>query len=119
MEQPVLKLDKMGFAVSSGAACSSGLTEPSHVLKAIGLSHEKAQCSLRFTFGEENNIKDVKKLVEALACSSGLTEPSHVLKAIGLSHEKAQCSLRFTFGEENNIKDVKKLVEALKEIYFN
>ncbi|EEH96780.1 cysteine desulfurase NifS [Clostridium sp. 7_2_43FAA] len=65
-ETMILKLDKMGFAVSSGAACSSGLTEPSHVLKAIGLSHEKAQCSLRFTFGEENNIKDVKKLVEAL-----------------------------------------------------
>ncbi|MDB1921610.1 cysteine desulfurase NifS [Clostridium tertium] len=65
-ETMILKLDKMGFVVSSGAACSSGLAEPSHVLKAIGLSHEKAQCSLRFTFGEENNIKDVKKLVEAL-----------------------------------------------------
>lgn len=65
-ESMILKLDKMGFAVSSGSACSSGLLEPSHVLKAIGLSHENAQCSLRFTFGEENNIKDVKKLVEAL-----------------------------------------------------
>ncbi|WP_195263825.1 cysteine desulfurase NifS [Clostridium sp. 1001275B_160808_H3] len=71
-ETMILKLDKMGFAVSSGSACTSGLLEPSHVLKAIGLSHENAQCSLRFTFGEENNIKDVEDLVEALKeiCSS-------------------------------------------------
>ncbi len=71
-ESMILKLDKMGFAVSSGSACSLGLLEPSHVLKAIGLSHENAQCSLRFTFGEENNIKDVEDLVEALKkiCSS-------------------------------------------------
>lgn len=65
-ETMILKLDKMGFAVSSGSACASGLLEPSHVLKAIGLSHEMSQCSLRFTFGEENNIKDVEDLVEAI-----------------------------------------------------
>lgn len=65
-ESMILKLDKMGFAVSSGSACASGLLEPSHVLKAIGLSHEMSQCSLRFTFGEENNIKDVEDLVEAI-----------------------------------------------------
>ena len=65
-ESMILKLDKMGFAVSSGSACASGSTEPSHVLKAIGLSHEMAQCSLRFTFGTENNIRDVEELVKAL-----------------------------------------------------
>lgn len=65
-EAMILKLDKMGFAVSSGSACASGSTEPSHVLKAIGLSHEMAQCSLRFTFGAENNIRDVEELVKAL-----------------------------------------------------
>lgn len=65
-EAMILKLDKMGFAVSSGSACASGSPEPSHVLKAIGLSHEMAQCSLRFTFGVENNIKDVEELVKAL-----------------------------------------------------
>ena len=65
-EAMILKLDKMGFAVSSGSACASGSTETSHVLKAIGLSHEMAQCSLRFTFGAENNISDVEELVKAL-----------------------------------------------------
>lgn len=65
-ETMILKLDKMGFAVSSGSACASGSPEPSHVLKAIGLSHEMAQCSLRFTFGKENNTKDVEDLVKAL-----------------------------------------------------
>lgn len=65
-EAMILKLDKMGFAVSSGSACASGSPEPSHVLKAIGLSHEMAQCSLRFTFGAENNIRDVEELVKAL-----------------------------------------------------
>jgi cysteine desulfurase len=65
-ESMILKLDKMGFAVSSGSACASGSTETSHVLKAIGLSHEMAQCSLRFTFGTENNISDVEELVKAV-----------------------------------------------------
>lgn len=65
-ESMILKLDQRGIAVSSGSACASGSLEPSHVLKAIGLSHEVAQCSLRFTFGEENTIKDVEDLVEAL-----------------------------------------------------
>lgn len=65
-EAMILKLDQRGIAVSSGSACASGSLEPSHVLKAIGLSHEVAQCSLRFTFGEENTIKDVEDLVEAL-----------------------------------------------------
>lgn len=65
-ESMILKLDKKGFAVSGGSACASGSLEPSHVLKAIGLSHQMAQCSLRFTFGEENTIEDVEELVKIL-----------------------------------------------------
>ena len=65
-ESMILKLDQKGIAVSSGSACASGSLEPSHVLKAIGLSHEASQCSLRFSFGEENTINDVQYLVEAL-----------------------------------------------------
>ncbi|WP_300382648.1 aminotransferase class V-fold PLP-dependent enzyme, partial [Clostridium sp.] len=65
-ESMMLKLDQKGILVSSGSACSSGSLEASHVLKAIGLSHEMAQCSLRFTFGEENTIEDVEELVETL-----------------------------------------------------
>lgn len=66
VESMILKLDQKGIAVSSGSACASGSLEPSHVLKAIGLSHDMAQCSLRFTFGEENTIEDVEELVQAL-----------------------------------------------------
>lgn len=65
-ESMILKLDKKGFAVSGGSACASGSLEPSHVLKAIGLSHQMAQCSLRFTFGEENTIEEVEELVKIL-----------------------------------------------------
>lgn len=65
-ETMILKLDQRGISVSSGSACASGSLEPSHVLKAIGVSHEMAQCSIRFTFGEDNTIKDVEDLVEAL-----------------------------------------------------
>ena len=65
-ESIILKLDQRGIAVSSGSACASGSLEPSHVLKAIGLPHDVAQCSLRFTFGEENTIRDVEELVETL-----------------------------------------------------
>ena len=65
-ENMILNLDKEGIIVSSGSACASGELEPSHVLKAIGVSHEMAQCSLRFSFGEINTISDVESLIKAL-----------------------------------------------------
>ncbi len=66
-EAMVIALDLRGFAVSSGAACSSGAVEPSHVLLAIGLTQEQARSSLRFSLGRGNDAAQVDALVEAVA----------------------------------------------------
>lgn len=65
-ESLLLLLDMKGVAASSGSACTSGSLDPSHVLLAIGLPHEKAHGSLRITFGRDNNDEDVDYLVEIL-----------------------------------------------------
>ena len=65
-EALVLHLDMKGICTSSGSACSSGTSAPSHVLVAIGLPQEIAYGSLRVTFGEENAKEDVDFLVNAL-----------------------------------------------------
>ncbi len=69
-EAMLIALDLRGFAVSSGAACSSGAVEPSHVLIAIGLSKEQARSSLRFSLGESNTAEQVDALIEAVAASA-------------------------------------------------
>lgn len=63
----LIALDLRGFAVSSGAACSSGAPEPSHVLRAIGLTREQVRSSIRFSLGRINTVEQVDALVEALA----------------------------------------------------
>jgi cysteine desulfurase len=65
-EAAVIALDLMGFAVSSGAACSSGAVEPSHVLTAIGLSPAQARSSVRFSLGRSNTQQQVDALVGAV-----------------------------------------------------
>jgi cysteine desulfurase len=62
----VIALDLKGMAVSSGAACSSGSVEPSHVLTAIGLSRERARSCLRFSFGKDNSEEQAEALLEAI-----------------------------------------------------
>ena len=62
----LIALDLRGFAVSSGSACSSGSTEPSHVLLAIGLSKLEARSSIRFSLGRGNDAQQVEALVGAL-----------------------------------------------------
>ena len=66
----VIALDLKGFAVSSGAACSSGAVEPSHVLLAIGLTKEQAKSSLRFSLGRSNTEEQVDRLVAAVAAAA-------------------------------------------------
>ena len=66
-ESLLLNLDAKGICASSGSACTTGSTSPSHVLLAIGLSPESANGALRTTFGEENIKEDVDYLVENLA----------------------------------------------------
>lgn len=65
-EALLLNLDAKGICASAGSACTSGSSEPSHVLSSIGLSNELAHSSLRVTFGEDNTKEDVDYLVENL-----------------------------------------------------
>jgi cysteine desulfurase len=68
-EALVIALDLRGFAVSTGAACSSGALTPSHVLTAIGLPPDRARASMRFSLGRSNTAERVDALVEALEAS--------------------------------------------------
>lgn len=65
-EALVIALDLKGVAVSTGAACSSGAIEPSHVLTAMGLSPDRARASLRFSMGKQNTSEDVDLLLSVL-----------------------------------------------------
>jgi cysteine desulfurase len=62
----VVKLDKLGFAVSTGSACSSGKEEPSHVIAAMGYSSHEAGRVLRFSSGWETTEQDWQALLDAL-----------------------------------------------------
>lgn len=53
-------------AVSNGSACSSSVMEPSHVLKAMGLSDEDAFASLRFSLGKYNTIEDINAVIQRI-----------------------------------------------------
>src|SRR5208282_3590973 len=59
-EALVIALDLKGLAVSTGAACSSGAIEPSHVLIAMGLRPERAKASIRFSLGKQNTAEDLE-----------------------------------------------------------
>jgi cysteine desulfurase len=65
-ETLLLSLDMLGIAASSGSACSTGSTEPSHVLTAIGLSPEVARGSLRLTVGKDTDVKQVDHAATAI-----------------------------------------------------
>lgn len=59
-------LAKKGICTSSGSACSSGLSQPSHVLLAMGLSEDIASSALRITLGKENTKEDIDYFVDEL-----------------------------------------------------
>ena len=59
-EALIIALDLKGLAVSTGAACSSGAIEPSHVLTAMGLLPERARASIRFSLGKQNTVEEVE-----------------------------------------------------------
>ncbi|HIT86484.1 MAG TPA: cysteine desulfurase NifS [Candidatus Coprocola pullicola] len=65
-ESMLLLLDSKGIAASSGSACTSGSLDPSHVLLAIGLPHEKAHGSLRLTLEYYNTEEEVDKVLKEL-----------------------------------------------------
>lgn len=66
-ESLLIMLDMKGICGSSGSACTSGALDPSHVLLAMGLSHELAHGSLRLTLSEENTKEEMDIVVEAIA----------------------------------------------------
>jgi cysteine desulfurase len=65
-ESLLLNLDLEGIAVSSGSACTSGSLDPSHVLLAMGMPHEIAQSSIRFSLGWNNTEEEVDYVAEVL-----------------------------------------------------
>ena len=65
-ESMLIRLDMAGVCASSGSACTSGSLDPSHVLLAIGLPHEKAHGSLRLTLGEETTKEELDYVVDQL-----------------------------------------------------
>jgi len=69
------------LAVSSGSACTSGKTEPSHVLRAMGVPQELALSSVRVSFGKDNTIADAEKLLQALGEIIDTTSKSAVMMA--------------------------------------
>ncbi len=62
----VMSLDLQGFAVSNGSACSSGSVEPSHVLRAMKVSRERANSAIRFSFGKYTTEAEIDATLEAL-----------------------------------------------------
>lgn len=66
-ETLVMRLDLEGLSTSSGSACASGKTEPSHVLMAMGQSQKEAGESLRLTLGRFTTEKEIKTILEVLA----------------------------------------------------
>lgn len=65
-QQIVSLLEMDGFIISAGSACHEGNNKPSHVLKAIGLSDEEANSSIRITIGFDNSVQDILDFVEKL-----------------------------------------------------
>jgi cysteine desulfurase len=88
-EALVIALDLKGLAVSSGAACSSGAIEPSHVLLAMGLKHERARSSVRISLGKQTTKEDIEFAIKVLPETvTRLREISPLHKSSGSNVEK-------------------------------
>ena len=73
-ETMVMSLDLAGIAVSSGAACSSGKVTRSHVLEAMGVSHNLISGSIRISLGHINTVSDIHQLISALKSHIDISE---------------------------------------------
>jgi cysteine desulfurase len=68
-EALIITLDLKGLSVSTGAACSSGAIEPSHVLTAMGLRPDRARASIRFSLGKQNTAEDLDFAIQLVPAS--------------------------------------------------
>jgi cysteine desulfurase len=92
-EALVIALDLKGLAVSSGAACSSGAIEPSHVLLAMGLAHERARSSVRISLGKQTTNEDIEFAMKVLPETvARLREISPLHKSSASNREKKTVS---------------------------
>jgi cysteine desulfurase len=90
----ILQLDFKGIAASTGSACSTGSLEPSHVLLAMGITHQQAHGSLRLTLGRENTEEEVDYLLEVLpGVVSKLREISPFNEAMPTGPGEGGCSV--------------------------
>lgn len=62
----LIMLDQDGFCLSAGSACSTGIPEPSHVLKAMTIHEDLLDCSIRISLGKYNTEKEIKLLAKSL-----------------------------------------------------
>lgn len=65
-EQMMFALDQEGIAVSTGSACTAGSLDPSHVLLAMGQSHEHASSAIRFSLGRNNTEEEIDRVISLL-----------------------------------------------------
>ena len=92
-EAMVIALDLKGLSVSTGAACSSGAIEPSHVLTAMGLSADRARGSIRFSLGKQNTAEDVEFALDLIPqVVNRLREISPVYKKAAVSPQPSALS---------------------------
>ncbi|MDH5387955.1 MAG: cysteine desulfurase [Gammaproteobacteria bacterium] len=80
-ETLLMELDRRGFAVSSGSACTSGKTEPSHVLKAMAVSNDLATSAIRVSLGRTNTMAEVERFIEAMQQILGIKNSAVMMAA--------------------------------------
>ena len=117
-EALLLSLDLKGIAASSGSACTSGSLDPSHVLLAMGMSHEVAHGSLRISLGHSNTEEEIDyclevlpQIIERLRMMSPLSPENMVI-------EKENCEIPEIIDTEipkyKEIEDHKEAKETMK-----
>lgn len=65
-ERLLIELEQAGVLAAAGSACNASNEEPSHVLRAIGLSDKDTQASIRFTMGRRTNLQEIKHTLKTL-----------------------------------------------------
>ena len=80
-ETLLMELDRRGFAVSSGSACTSGKAEPSHVLKAMSVPNELATSAIRVSLGRANTMAEIERFIEAMKQIIGIKNTAVMMAA--------------------------------------